>query len=95
MKKDVRLVIVRPLAYRPRKGTKLLYRDPAYLLCTDTDLPLEQLLQSYLWRWEVEVNFRDEKHVMGIGEAQCRTKASVENVPALLCASYALCCWPE
>jgi len=87
--KDVRLVIVRPLAYRPRKGAKLLYRDPAYLLCTDTDLSLEQLLQSYLWRWEVEVNFRDEKHVMGIGEAQCRTKASVENVPALICASYA------
>jgi hypothetical protein len=85
---DVRLVVVRPLAYRPRKGSKLLYRDPAYLLCTDPDLPLEQLLQSYLWRWEIEANFRDEKHVMGVGEAQVRTKAAVENVPALVCASY-------
>jgi hypothetical protein len=85
---DLRLVVVRPLAYRPRKGAKLLYRDPAYLLCTDPDLPLEQMLQSYLWRWEIEVNFRDEKHVMGVGESQLRTKASVENVPGLICASY-------
>jgi len=87
--KDVRLVVVRPLAYRPRKGAKLLYREPAYLLCTDTALPLEQLLQAYLWRWEVEVNFRDEKHVLGVGEAQVRTRAAVENVPAFICASYA------
>ncbi|MCL1909184.1 MAG: transposase [Holophagaceae bacterium] len=27
----VQVVVVRPLAYRPRKGAKLLYRDPAYL----------------------------------------------------------------
>lgn len=87
--KDVMLVIVRPLAYRPRKGAKLLYREPAYLLSTDTELPLEKLLQSYLWRWEIEVNFRDEKHVMGVGEAQVRTKPAVENLPPLLCAAYA------
>lgn len=86
--KDLRLLIERPLAYRPRKGAKLLYRDPAYLICTDGDLPLNRVLQSYLWRWEIEVNFRDEKHIMGVGEAQVRTKAAVENAPALVCASY-------
>jgi hypothetical protein len=85
---NVRLVVIRPLAYRPRKGAKLLYRDPAYLLCTDPDLPLDRLLQSYLWRWEIEVNFRDEKTVMGVGEAQVRTESAVQNVPALVCASY-------
>ena len=87
--RDVRLVVIRPLAYRPRKGAKLLYRDPAYLLCTDTDLSLERLLQAYLWRWEIEVNFRDEKTVLGVGKAHVRTRASVENVPALVVASYA------
>jgi hypothetical protein len=86
--KNVRLVVIRPLAYRPRKGAKLLYRAPAYLLCTDPDLPLAQLLQSYLWRWEIESNFRDEKTVMGVGEAQVRTRAAAQNVPALVCASY-------
>ncbi len=55
---DVRVVVIRPLAYRPRKGAHLLYRNPVYLLCTDPDLPLERLPQSYLWRWEVELNFR-------------------------------------
>jgi hypothetical protein len=85
---DVRVVIVRPLAYRPRKGARLLYRNPVYLLCTDPEMPLERLLQSYLWRWEIELNFRDEKTVLGVGEAQVRTKASVEAVPAFIAASY-------
>ena len=87
--RDVRLVVIAPLAYRPRKGSRLLYRDPAYLLCTDPELPLSQLLQAYLWRWEVELNFRDEKTVLGVGEAQVRTPAAVESVPALIVAAYA------
>lgn len=86
---NTRLVVVRPLAYRPRKGAHLLYRNPVYLLCTDPELPLDRLLQSYLWRWEVELNFRDEKTVMGVGEAQVRTKAAVETVPAFVVAAYA------
>lgn len=88
-KRDVRLVVVRPLAYRPRKGSRLLYRDPAYLLCTDPDLPLDRLLQSYLWRWEVELNFREEKTLLGVGEAQVRIPTAAETVPALMVAAYA------
>ena len=87
---DVRVVVIRPLAYRPRKGAHLLYRNPVYLLCTDPYLPLDRLLQSYLWRWEVELNFRDEKTVMGVGEAQVRTKEAVEAVPKFVVAAYAL-----
>jgi len=86
---DVRLIIIRPLAYRPRIGAKLLYRDPAYLICSDTKLPLSQLLQAYLWRWEIELNFRDEKTILGVGEAGVRTPCAVQNVPALMVASYA------
>lgn len=86
---DVRLVVVRPLAYRPKKGARLLYRDPVYLICTDPALSLDRLIQSYLWRWEVELNFRDEKTVLGVGEAQVRTPAAVETVPALIVAAYA------
>ena len=87
--RDTRLVVIRPLAYRPKKGARLLYRNPVYLLCTDPELPLTKLLQSYLWRWEVELNFRDEKTVMGVGEAQVRTKSAVEAVPAFVVAAYA------
>lgn len=88
--KDVRIVVVRPLAYRPRKGSRLLYREPAYLICTDPALSLDRLLQAYLWRWEIEVNFRDEKTLLGMGQAQVRTKAAVEAVPSLIVATYAL-----
>lgn len=85
----VSIVIVRPLAYRLCKGHPLLYRNPAYLLCTDPELSLERLLQAYLWRWEIELNFRDEKTVLGVGQAQVRKAPSTESVPALLVAAYA------
>jgi hypothetical protein len=89
-KRTVQVLIIRPLAYRPRKGARLLYRNPVYLLCTDPSLPLPKLLQSYLWRWEIELNFRDEKTLLGVGEAQVRTPDSVEKVPSLIVASYAM-----
>jgi len=86
--RNIRLVVIRALAYRPRKGARLLYRDPAYLLCTDPLLPLDRLLQSYIWRWEIELNFRDQKTLLGIGEAQVRTPAAVAAVPILMTAAY-------
>ena len=86
--KDMLIVIIRPLAYRPRKGAKLHYRNPAYLICTDTTLPLEQLIQGYIWRWEIEVNFRDEKTIMGVGQAGVRTEDAVKNLPAFQVATY-------
>ena len=86
---NVQVVIVRPLAYRPRKGAHLLYHNPVYLICTDTQLPLDKLMQAYLWRWEIELNFKEEKTGIGVGEAQVRTKQSVESAPALVVAAYA------
>jgi len=86
--RDVRLVVIRPLAYRPQKGSRLLYRQPGYLLCTDPQLPLPQLLQAYVWRWEVEVNFREQKTLLGVGEAQVRTPVAAEMVPTLITAAY-------
>jgi len=87
---DLRLVVIAPLAYRPRQGAHLLYRDPAYLICTDPDLSLEKIVQAYVWRWDIEVNFRDEKTLLGVGEAQVRVAPSIERVPQLLVASYAM-----
>ena len=88
-KRSLRLAVIRPLGYRPRKGGRLLYRKPAYLICTDLDLPLEKLLQYYVWRWEIEVNHRDEKQIIGVGEAQVRHARSVHRVPAFAVAAYA------
>ena len=87
-KQNLRLIIIEPLAYRPRKGARLLYRKPTYLICTDPELDLSTLLQAYLWRWEIEVNFREEKSLLGVGQPQVRTPETVERVPAFQVALY-------
>lgn len=86
----VRIVVIAPLGYRLTAGGKTLYRQPAYLVCTDTELPLPDLIQYYLWRWGIEVNFREEKALVGTGQAQVRTKSSNQHLPAVTVAAYAL-----
>jgi hypothetical protein len=86
----VRVVVIAPLAYRRTKGERLLYRAPAYLICTDPNLPIEKLLQAYLWRWGIETNFRDEKSLIGVGDAQVRTASSNLHLPAVMVAAYAM-----
>jgi hypothetical protein len=88
--RQLQLLIVRPIAYRPRRGAHLLYHKPAYLVCTDPQLPAQQLLQAYLWRWEIEVNFRDEKTLLGLGQPQVRTAAAIRTAAAFLVFLYAL-----
>ena len=86
----MQLVIIRPLGYRLSKTSKILYRDPAYLICTDANLAIDKLLQSYVWRWEIEVNFREEKTLLGCGQAQVRNIRSAETLPAFTAAIYGL-----
>jgi hypothetical protein len=86
----LRVIVIAPLAYRSRKGARLLFRDPAYLICNDLDLPLAQIVQWYFTRWDIEVNFREEKTLLGVGQAQVRNPASCQAVPAFQVASYAL-----
>jgi hypothetical protein len=86
----LRLVVVEPVPYRRTKHSKLERREPAYLICTDPDMPVQELLQVYLWRWDIEVNFRDEKTILGVGQAQVRSESSNQNAPALAVASYAM-----
>ena len=86
----LRLIVIAPLAYRSRKGARLLYRDPAYLISNDLDLPLAQIVQWYFSRWDIEVNFRQEKTLLGVGQAQVRNPVSCQTVPAFQVASYSL-----
>lgn len=85
----VRLVVVKPVRYHLTK-TKTDPREPAFLICTDPNLSLEQVLQYYIWRWDIEVNFRDEKTILGVGQAQVRTESSNQKAPSLAVAAYAL-----
>jgi hypothetical protein len=87
---DLRLIVIAPLGYRLTRNSRLLYRKAAYLICTDPNASLQQVLQAYIWRWDIEVNFRDEKTLLGVGQAQVRHEHSVENVPAVAVAAYAM-----
>ncbi|MCX7015196.1 MAG: hypothetical protein NTW86_22020 [Candidatus Sumerlaeota bacterium] len=69
---DLRRLVIAPLAYRLSRRSRLLSREPAYLICTDPTLAVELFLQSYRWRGGIENNFRQEKTVVRAGQAQVR-----------------------
>ncbi len=84
------LVVIKPLGYRLRKGSKLLYRQPAFLVCTDIGLDLRLLVQSYIQRWEIECNHRDEKSIIGVAQGHVRSPEAVSRLPQLQVAAYSL-----
>jgi hypothetical protein len=46
--RPLRLIVIAPVGYRLGQSGKRLYRKPAYLICSDPDLPVEKILQYYL-----------------------------------------------
>jgi hypothetical protein len=62
-------------------------------LISDPALRLAEAVQGSVWRWEVEVNFREEKTLLGVGQAPVRPAQSVERVPALQVAAYSALLW--
>jgi hypothetical protein len=86
----LRLLVIKPLRYRLSNGSRLLYRQPAFLAVTDPDMPLDEAVQRYVWRWEIEVNFRDEKTVFGVGDPQVFNPEAVERAPQFQVGLYAL-----
>jgi hypothetical protein len=87
-RRALRLIVIAPTPYRKRKSARLYYRDPAYLLTTDLRSSLKQLLQIYFDRWQIEVNHREEKDTLGVGQAQLWNVTSVPKQPVLAVASY-------
>jgi hypothetical protein len=87
-KRPLRLIVIAPTPYRKSKSKRLYYRDPAYLLTSDLTSSLRQLLQIYFDRWQIEVNHREEKDTLGIGQAQLWNVTSVPKQPVLAVAAY-------
>lgn len=86
----LRLFVVAPVPYRKTKAGNVNYREKAYLLCDDNKLSAKKLLQAYFDRWQIEINHRDEKSILGVGQAQVWADLSVPRVPALMVATYSL-----
>lgn len=85
-RRPLRLIVLAPLPYV--RGGKRNYRNPAYIFTTSLDAPIEIMIQSYLDRWQIEFNHRDEKSILGVGEAQVWNENSVEKQPAFHVAVY-------
>lgn len=86
--RPLRLIVIAPTPYRKSKSKKMYYRDPAYLLTTDLRSSAKQLLQIYFDRWQIEVNHREEKDTLGVGQAQLWNVTSVPKQPVLAVAAY-------
>jgi hypothetical protein len=86
----LKLVLIKPLGYRLRKGSKLLYRQPGFLICTDPNLEIAVLLQAYIDRWEIECNHRDEKSLLGVAQGQVWSPQAVPRLPQFQVAAYSL-----
>jgi hypothetical protein len=88
-RKKLRLIVIAPKPYKSY-GKKQSYKREAYLLTDNHDLNAETIIQEYINRWEIEVNHRDEKNNLGVGQAQVWNSKSVIKIPALLIATYSL-----
>ena len=84
----LRLIVIAPVPYRLTKSGRLYYREPAYLLCQATEISTNTLIQKYFDRWQIEVNHREEKDTLGVGQAQVRSTNSVPRQPAFVVAAY-------
>ena len=87
----LRLLVIAPVPYKLSKHSRTNYRDPAYYLSTDLLTPGKLLVQACFDRWQIEVNHRDEKDILGVGQAQVRSAQSVARHPALVVAAYSMC----
>lgn len=87
-RRRLRLLVLAPVAYQTPGRKRKYYRDPAFLLTTAWDGAAEELLQAYFDRWQIEVNHREEKDTLGIGQAQLRSARSVPRQPSFAVAAY-------
>lgn len=88
--RPLRLIVIAPVPYKLSKNSRVNFRRPAYFLSTDLDTPIKILALACFDRWQIEVNNRDEKDLLGVGQAQVRNEHSVPRHPALAVASYSL-----
>jgi len=84
----LRLLVVEGVQYRVRKTGKTKRRDPGFLLTTLTEGHTKDLLQLYFDRWQIEVNHREEKDTLHIGQAQLHNYVAVPKQPGLVVAAY-------
>lgn len=86
--RPLRLIVIAPQPYKAPHCRA--YRDPAYLLTDDLSTPAALLIQIYFDRWQIEVNHREEKSFIGVGDAQVWSELAATRHPTFQVACYSL-----
>jgi hypothetical protein len=81
------LIVLKRIPYHPRKG-HTSYRQPAFLLVLGPEITLRQAIQAYHDHLAIELNIKEEKSIIGIGDAQVSNENSVERQPAFAVCAY-------
>lgn len=84
----LRLFVLQSTKYKVRKTGELQRREPGFLLTTLKEGHTQSLLQLYFDRWQIEVNHREEKDTLHVGQAQLHSFIAVPRQPALVVAAY-------
>jgi len=77
----LRIVVVR--VEQGRIGLRVFF-------CTDAQVSIKTLLETYAGRWNIEVCFRELKQWLGFGDSSARKPAAVERVAPLVALFYSL-----
>src|SRR5258708_15099842 len=78
----------RPIA-RLRRGGAITGKR--HTCCaTLNQLAAKELLQAYFDRWQIEINHRDEKNILGVGHAQVCAELSFPRAPPLILSASSL-----
>ena len=86
--KTLRLIVLAPTPYRVSRNGRRFYRQESFLLTDDLTTDVAVLVQAYLDRYQIEFNHRDEKSVLGVGQAQVWSEKSTPRVPEFIVAAY-------
>jgi hypothetical protein len=86
-RRELRLLGLAPTPYLKRQRGRKYYREKAFLLTDDLQTEARVLWQDYLDRFEIEFNHRDEKSILGVGQAQVWAEKSAPRVPELMVAA--------
>ena len=78
----LRLLVVAPTPYSKRERCTTASRRIYFAS------QARELLQIYFDRWQIEVNHREEKDTLGVGQAQLWSETAVPKQPVLAVAAY-------
>jgi hypothetical protein len=89
-RRKLRLIIAEPTPFNMPGKRRKQYREPSYLLTTDLTTPTAELLQNYFDRWQLEVQHRDLKTDLGVGQQQVHADLSVSRLHTAYAALWSM-----